>query len=154
MHSAPSVTCPVGRSRFAGRLALLLWLLGAGLAAHACATAAQFGWRQALVVAVLVASGALAARVWATTPIGMLRWDGQNWLWIGADAAQQEVGLPGSVSVMLDLQQRVLVRWSGEQRALWLWLERGGSAGHWHEVRCAIHARPVRSRVLPHAPGS
>ncbi|MEO8249471.1 MAG: hypothetical protein ABI589_08875 [Burkholderiales bacterium] len=145
MRSAPSVSFPVGRSRFAGALALLLWCCGMLLALRALAAASSIGWREAAMLAAALAAGAIALGEWLRSPQGRLSFDGQGWHWIDARA-----GRLGRIAVMLDLQQRMLVRFVGAgdgRGALWLWLDQSAAPERWHEFRSAAHARTVRASV-------
>ncbi|MBI2770071.1 MAG: hypothetical protein HYX47_10640 [Burkholderiales bacterium] len=144
MHSAPSVTYPVGRSRFMGLLAAGLWLGGAVAAGWWWAQSDAAGWRHGIALAVLAAAGAHAALAWWRSPQGDLAWDGSGWAWDGAGAA-------GSLHVALDLQRHMLVRWNGPGRSGWLWLERARSPARWQDLRRAVYSR-ARPDALPGAP--
>jgi hypothetical protein len=134
MHSAPSVTYPVGRSRLAGWLCLAAWLLGASVVALWAWQAGEPGWRQALALAALAAAGLWSLRRWVQSPAGELAWDGRAWNWAGG----------GTVAVCLDLQSLVLLRWQGEAgSAQWLWLERSLSPGRWDALRRAVYSRAI-----------
>jgi len=136
MHGAPSVTYPVGRSLFAGRLAaaLVLVALAACLAWSLQATA---GWRQLAALAAVLACGALALRGWLRSPTGVLRWDGQGWSWEEGGEVD-----PGQPEIALDLQARLLLRWRADQGPVrWLWLERTSDASHWEALRRAVYSR-------------
>ena len=145
MHAAPSVTYPVGRSAFAAQV-----LAGAALAglAAACAWAWQsdaFGWRQGLAFAALTACSALAAATWRRTPAGVLCWDGLAW-------TSEEGGAVGSgrPEVALDLQSRLLLRWSADGAPTrWYWVERLSAPAHWEALRRAVYSRA--STPLPPA---
>lgn len=146
MHSAPSVTYPVGRSRFAG--AVLLALCGLGVAATAWWgwQADVLSWRHQLGVLTVVMASCCAAFGWLRIPEGELRWDGQTWRWpSGAD------GGAGRVAVHLDLQHVLLLRWESSEGAFgqWLWLARVRSPGQWNPLRRAVYSRAIPA--LPQA---
>lgn len=144
MRSAPSVDCPVGRSRFAGWLALALWSAGVLLALHVCMSADRIGWRQGLLLAGVLIGGAAAAHGWWFVAQGRLRWDGWGWFW--SDGVRTERA--GRLSVALDLQRCMLLRFRADDGAVcWLWIESRRAAGCWHELRCAAHARVVAASV-------
>jgi hypothetical protein len=143
MHNAPSVSHPVGRSVFAGRLALALWLCGgfalAGVLLHPTAA----GPRTAVMTLTWIAAGLVALRGWLASPAGTLAWDGEGWTWNGN---------AGSISVALDLQRVLLAHWeaaSGGRDSRWLWLERGARCALWDDLRRALY-----SRARPGDPGS
>ena len=82
MHSAPSVSYPVGRSAFVAWLYAALALV-ALLAFLAWVVQSSIGWRQWTTFAALLACGGFAALDWRSSPTGVLRWDGVDWGWDG-----------------------------------------------------------------------
>jgi toxin CptA len=136
MHSAPSVSYPVGRSAFVAWLYAALVLV-ALLALLAWVAQSSLGWRQWIALAAVLASGSIAAQDWRGSPTGVLRWDGVGWSWEEGGAAA-----PGQAEIAMDLQSRLLVRWRPESgRVLWLWLERGSDVSHWDALRRAVYSR-------------
>jgi len=137
MHAAPSVSYPVGRSAFAGRLHALAAALGLAAVAGWCLQSAAVDWRHALALAAVLVAGAIAARGWLASPRGTLRWDGAGWQWEeGADAAA------GQVEIALDLQSRLLVRFHADEGAVrWLWVEREAKNADWEALRRAVYSR-------------
>ena len=150
MHAAPSVTYPVGRSRFAGRLLLGAWLAGLAACAFWWLVAQAPGWRLAVAAFAVAMAGLVACRLWWRSPAGELRWDGVEWLWCGAE--REEASAP---EVALDLQSHMLVRCQCGQASRWLWLERSRGAHRWDDLRRAVYsrARPdaLRQAVPPAA---
>lgn len=144
MHAPPSVSYPVGRSAFAGRIVAAL--VAAGLAALlAWSLQAPFGARQAAGFLVLAACAALAWRAWLHSPVGVLHWDGLGWTW--EQGGQVAAGRP---ELALDLQSRLLLRWTGEDGGRrWLWAERSSALSHWEALRRAVYSRA--SMPLPAA---
>jgi toxin CptA len=142
MHSAPSVSYPVGRSRFAAGLLVILWLLGAATTAMGWAQAQAPGWRWGAAAVLLVAVGVLAAWSWWREPSAILSWDGENWRWPAAGAGDTAVP-----QVVLDLQRWMLLRRAGGSGTNWLWLERARRPASWDDVRRAVY-----SRARPQAP--
>lgn len=136
MHSAPSVSYPVGRSTFAVRAALAL--AAAGLAVIALwSVQAPFGWRQLAALAAVLACAVLAGDAWRRSPAGVLRWDGREWTW---EEGGRVAG--GQPAIALDLQSRLLLRWRPEQGgARWLWAEREAAPSHWDALRRAVYSR-------------
>lgn len=136
MHSAPSVSYPVGRSLFSGLLALALWLVAAVLWMSWLMLSADWGLRHGVAATALVASGLCAIRAWRTAAVGELHWDGRAWRWSG-------VPLQGLPAVVFDFQQRMLVQWRrpGGEPSLWLWLERSGRPPRWDDLRRAVYSR-------------
>ena len=143
MHGAPSVSYPVGRSRFAGGLLAAAWLLG-------CAAAllwwphAYDPWRLAAMLAALFAAGAVAAWHWWRQPGGILEWDGEAWSWSGCPASSV-----GRLEVVLDLQHTLLARWTAAGAMHWLWLSRRQRAGRWDDLRRAVYSRARPQALQP-----
>ena len=145
MHSAPSVTYPVGRSRFAGLLLSAIWLLGAAATALWIRQSVDTGWRPALALALVAAAGLSAFGTWWRSPAGDLAWEEGVWRWSGH---------PGSPVPGLDLQHVLLLRWRSQEAggpARWLWLERSSRPGSWDAIRRAVYSRP-NPEALPQAP--
>jgi toxin CptA len=141
MHSAPSVSYPVGRSRFAGGLLLGLWLLGVAACVAWRLGSPASGARSAIAAIVLVLAAVLASWNWWRMPDGMLSWDQEQWSWQGGQAV---------VQVSLDLQHWMLLRCHAGSNSCWLWLERAKRPEHWAEVRRAVYSR-ARPEALPKA---
>jgi toxin CptA len=143
MHSAPSVSYPAGRSRFAAALLLLAWLLGGAVTALWWLQSQSPGWRLIAACLVLAAAGAFAAWNWWHSEAGMLAWGGETWSWSDGRGSHT-----GTIKVSLDLQRCVLLRWTSEIGSHWFWLERARSAERWDDLRRAVYSR-ARLEVLP-----
>lgn len=133
MHSAPSVSYPVGRSRFQTVLLVGLSMAGflAGLFWRQQAQPAS--WQQALSAALWVAASAAAWQSWHDSPSGSLSWDGRQWRWSDGSKA-----VSGAIEVRLDWQRCLLLRLHGASGgAIWLWLERGRDRCLWEALRRA-----------------
>jgi toxin CptA len=143
MHSAPSVSYPVGRSHFAAGLLLAVWLSGAACVALWSAQVPAPAWHLGASVVLVLAAGLCAAWNWWRTPQGDLSWDGENWSWT-ADG-QVRSGCP---QVSLDLQHWLLLRWTGAHGPRWLWLARAGRTERWDGLRRAVYSR-ARPQALP-----
>jgi len=142
MHSAPSVTYPVGRSPFAGTVLLLIWLVGAVTVVLWWSLVMEGSWRHVLAVLAVCTCAAFAARQWWLTPEGVLSWDGETWTWEAPGGSQA-----GSPEVAVDLQRWMLLRWAANNAVRWLWLERSRCGERWDDVRRAVY-----SRARPEAP--
>ena len=143
MHSAPSVSYPVVRSRRAallllaawglGALAILGWAAGSPPSSSSLATALQLA-----SPAWVVLTGVAVAAFWRRLPADALAWDAQHWRCEAAGAPSTE----GTLAVALDLQGLVLARFQPARGAIrWLWLDRDAAPGRWHGLRCALAAR-------------
>jgi toxin CptA len=144
MHSAPSVSYPVGRSRLAGSILLVAWTLGACAIALWWLRVQPSMWRVLPAVALVLAAGAAAGWTWVGAPRGSLVWDGESWSWSGERDAS------GMVQVVLDLQRLLLVRWRGAAGPAWLWLDKSARPAYWDDLRRAVYSR-ARPQALPGA---
>jgi len=148
MRSAPSVSHPVGRSRFGARLLAGLWLSGLAAGFVWLVPGPFDPWRAAVWAAVLAGCGVWGWRWCVGQGQGQLSWDGAVWHWLSglsSDQAHDAHGDPEmSVTVSLDLQSVLLVRCiadgGGPLRARWLWLEAGTDAAHWRALRRAVYS--------------
>jgi toxin CptA len=137
MHSAPSVSHPVGRSFWAGCTLGVLWTAGVA-ACVAWGVAGASGARILPAISLAIVLGGIAARVWWREPRGTLAWDGARWTWA---TASSPVGEEGHVSVVLDLQHSMLVHWSSAGQPRWFWLERSAARDQWVALRRAVYSR-------------
>ncbi|RYF72076.1 MAG: hypothetical protein EOO22_11475 [Comamonadaceae bacterium] len=137
MHSAPSVSFPVGRSRDAGRLLLAIWIAGAATVVVSGFVMGSFGWRSALPAACGLFAGALAYGAHRRSGDGCLHFDGHGWNLTGVRSVPT-----AHVSPALDLQSLMLVRMTVAGRhARWLWLERRSDPARWLALRRAVYSR-------------
>jgi toxin CptA len=138
MHSAPSVSYPVGRSRFLGRVLAVLWLVGVAVMVIAWQRASLNDFRAAIVSAAWGLAGLMACRFWVAMPQGELRWDGHAWSVPGASIA------PGGMCVRLDWQRHLLVRLQCVDTAhRWLWLSASAHPARWNDLRRAVYSRAM-----------
>ena len=146
MHNAPAVTYPVGRSLFHGVLVFAAAGMGCLTALLWLAIPVAHGWRQWLLVGVLVVVVLSAGHAWRRSPDGVLSWDGYNWEWTSSGTVQA-----GQLVVHVDLQSWMIVSLrSGRGKTVWLWPERRSDALHWVALRRAAFARSGAD----HHPGS
>jgi hypothetical protein len=141
MHSAPSVSYPVGRCAFQRWLfTIFIVLTSMVLIAWAFSQGLTWFWFVAASAAVLgVGQGCRALG-----QQGMLTWDGQVWC-----LHDQGTGLEdtlGEVYVMLDVQKALLLRWQPTSDTLnakvrWLWLGIQASDIRWQDLRRAMYQR-------------
>jgi toxin CptA len=147
MHSAPSVTYPVGRCHFEALLMAAAWLAGAASLAAWIVHAPGASWRPLLAAALLAATAAVAIRHWRGAAEGQLAWNGEAWHLDAAGGSS-----PGRVEAVLDLQNRLLVRWlpaeAGERARAWSWLERKRAPAHWDALRRTVYS-PARTDAPP-----
>lgn len=147
MKNAPSVSYPVGRSRFLAGLLLALWLAGALV--MACLAQSLGGWRLGCLAGSVVLAGACAWRFWCGLPDARLSWDGQSWH-LHEESAKGGAGRPerqpGQLTVLLDLQRCLLIRFDepGGAVARNLCAQAGADPGRWHGLRCAVFARSTK----------
>lgn len=144
MYNAPSVSYPLGRCAFQrwvyasftmlSSVVLFAWAFNQGMtsvwyaAAIAKALGAFLGWR-------------------ALGQAGTLTWDGQVWC-LQTHGHGQEDAL-GEVSVALDVQKALVLRWQPasdtlSSKPLWLWLGSEGASHHWQDLRRAVYQRDAK----------
>lgn len=159
MQHAPSVTYPVGRSRFLARALIVLWLAGALVTFAWAASPGVLGWRLAGAAGLVLVSGHAAWRTWRDCTQGLLRWDGADWRFGGTHSDDAP---PGLVTVALDLQRYLLLAIRPQEGVgrqdrtpQWLWLERRHDPARWHALRCAVYsAAPTADRLRALGPDS
>jgi hypothetical protein len=144
MHNAPSVSYPVGRCAFQR------WLF-VGFAVFASATLSAWALNLGLSIvwSIAVAAAALGVLLgWrALGQAGMLTWDGQVWCLHDQGLGFQDA--LGDVSVVLDVQKALLLRWQPASDTLhakpqWLWLGLQSSDNRWQDLRRAVYQRTDR----------
>lgn len=140
MRSAPTVSYPVGRSRFQAGLLGLLGLGGVALAAVWRDPFGAWGWRQVLFATLFGMAWLGALRAWLKAPAGVLSWDGQGWTWQGLQTEPCS-----AVRVHLDLQGVMLLgAVLNNGRILWLWPQRSSDGIAWTAFRRAVfHMAPA-----------
>lgn len=144
MHRAPALSYPLGRSRFQGTLVASTCLAGALVGGLWWLASDALNWRHALFGFIWIMALVLAASSWWHAPAGTLRWDGQDWHWMGRTEF-----VTGRVGVHLDLQFcLVLSLQPPSGRCLWLFPQRRSDAPQWNALRRALFARPAVSPGL------
>ena len=153
MRSAPSVTYPVGCSRDAGHLLMIVWVVGAFCAGAACYQWNSISWRHTLLALSVLLAGAAGWQAGWRRPLAEVHFDGQDWSLSGAQTLQA-----AQISVHLDIQFLLCARLTQPgQPSQWLWLERRAAPGRWHDLRRAVYSRPPAAEpatALPSARAS
>src|SRR5512139_3947946 len=154
MDAAPPVEVFVGPDRPA-RLAVSVlaaasgastaaWLFAAlgGAAAPAADMSAPFA-----IAAVAACAAWLAWRA-SCRGVERLCWDGRDWSLLAAGEGSPRTG---AVTVAIDLDAWMLLRFDAAGHRRWLPLSRSAHAGRWHALRCAVFARRggADAAVLP-----
>ena len=99
-----------------------------------------------LGTAALVLSGGGAVWGWLRSPIGVLKWDGQEWQW--QSAGYQSPTTLDAPQAVLDLQNLLLVRMHNRAGApWWVWADAGSDPVRWLDLRRALYARPAHAGV-------
>lgn len=137
MHSAPSVSYPVGRSVvLAG---LLTAAAGLGMVAVIAGVANLSGVGAATVGLVWCGWGAGCLWAWERQPQGQLSWRAGTWSWV-SEAYREGVALQ-RVERVYDLQSAMVVRLHNADGArTWVWVEQGSDPARWHDLRRALIA--------------
>jgi toxin CptA len=143
MHTAPSVSYPVGPGR---SLRVVLFLLcgvsGGGLLYLGDQTGFA-GWQPIVVSLSWVLACGVALHFWRHLPRGRIHWDGRAWYW-----ELPASDLPGQLQVGIDGQAVMLLRWQarpdhdGTDASAWMWVERAGGPDDWLALRRAVYSRP------------
>lgn len=145
MHSAPSVSYPVGRSsRHAHRLLLAIGSAGACAAALTAWQLQHVGWRTALLGAsvLLAGFGLRHGGTGRTQGPAVLHFDGSGWALTGTGRTPSVSLQAARAEVCLDFQSLMLVRLQqvgGARR--WLWLDAGSEPAQWSDLRRAVYSR-------------
>lgn len=138
MHSAPSVSYPVGRSRVAMRWLWGIWFGGAVCVALAVLRTDGMQWRTFVLISSVLLAGVLLclSLPGRNAPAAQLRFDGQDWSMSGAAPSGA-----GRVEVSLDFQFLMLIGLNEPGRRRWLWLERASFPQRWVDLRRAVYSR-------------
>lgn len=136
MRGAPSVSVPVGRSRFGRRLVASLSALGL-LLLTAWTLASPALPRQGGVALLLLVVSAWAWHSQRPRWHGVLHGQGDEWFLLAGHEPRAV-----DVAVTLDLQTLLLLRMADRESGVihWHWLTPCGDAAHWQAVRRAVHA--------------
>ena len=143
MHSAPSVSYPVGPTRGLGLVFLALCAASLGGILLWCYQSDSVDARQGFGLLAWGASCALAWRSWRQFASGRIHWNGESWTW---ELPASDVA--GRVSVSLDLQSVMLLRWQALEESavaavpVWLWVASAASTPDWLAMRRAVYSRP------------
>lgn len=147
MRAAPAVTVTIPRSTW--------WVRCLGLLAVA-ALAVSLAWALSPSGSVLRWAAVAVTAAWVgwtfasalRTPVVRLQWDRQIWRLqtMGTSAAGEPA--EGSIAVMLDLGNWMLLRFHPSDKRLrssWIPAELAGLERDWHALRCAVYSpRPSR----------
>lgn len=134
MHRPPVVRFAVGRSRWYGRVLLLLWLLGVGVMLTFFSIQAVAIWQVWVWFTALMVGAGVALQGWRSAPTGILLWDGTAWHWSGFFGIA-----PCTLTLHLDLQTLLIV--SVRQHGApcgWLWLDNATHDREWVALRRAV----------------
>ncbi len=154
MNNAPSVACPVVRSRFQATILVLTWLAGAITTTGWVLLAPPDDLRPMLAVAAVLAAGLMAAIDGIRGARGTLRWSGAQWFWQAEGACAKAPVLVGRLGTVHDLQRHLLVQFQAESGARkWLWCSRTNSPERWLAWRRAVFFRaPSDAPAATHPP--
>ena len=138
-HNAPPVVYPLGRSLFLCRWLLALWFAGLLSVLLWAASARLLAGAVTLALVVVLGAGMALWVSWKNLQCGQLTWDGDIWYWESMGC--QECNALHELSVVADLQSRLLLRFEGQTgKGLWLWAERASLPDRWLDLRRAVFA--------------
>ncbi len=149
MHQAPAVSFPVKRPIRAGWAIVAVWMTGVITAICFGLNEVQAFWMLPAALSVSLVAGVSALIQWWKSPVGELRWDRSQWVFVATKNSSGESLSVFDVSVALDFQSTLLVRFRtplGQQN--WFWLECKSDLAAWRILRRAIFARPRKSAVV------
>jgi hypothetical protein len=135
MHRPPAVAWDLGPTLWQNRILTGLALL-ASLVSLGFLVEQGWGLSSFILLVALLVGCLLAAMARHNAHQGQLRWDGEQWHWIGA----QGVALRTMVC-MVDLQVTLLLQVTSDQgKRHWFWLDSGDKPAQWRAMRRAIVA--------------
>ncbi len=143
MHSAPSVSYPVGRCAF-HRLTLVVLGVVTCTVMFVWAIHQPVSWPLCLSGLATLFGIALGWRsLHAQT--GTLSWNGDVWCWHGRTKGAEDQLI--EIFVVLDIQKALVLRWQPTSGRLvlgggYLWLGQETAMPHWLNLRCAVYDRP------------
>ena len=141
-RSAPATRFPVANSRLQAYFLSSIWVCSALVGLFWSLTASISFWRLwAAIVVIFVAAG---AAIWGLKRAckGSLRWDRHAWsLTLAKSDSEDQQSLVGTLTVHLDFQRVLLVRFQGDNGSRrWLWLDRGFDPRAWLAMRRAVYS--------------
>ena len=135
----------MGRSFGVGIFVLCLHTLAALVILLWWVQAPALGGRHWAGLVVMAIAGVCSELHWWRSPVGELRWDGQQWHWLCGSVSES---LEPPV-VCLDLQRYMLLQVRvGGGRRLWLHLEQGAFPQRWLDLRRAVYS-PAGAKAPP-----
>ncbi|MFM2036964.1 MAG: hypothetical protein RL459_2229 [Pseudomonadota bacterium] len=140
-QSAPSVSYPVGRSRFYPTVLCALWLFSVVIAVTWFLQSGRLVWAQGAMAGLLILLGVLFWREGRHQTKASLQWNGQEWVWIGE--GEEPIS---QVSVTFDFQNVMLLTVDSQSgRRRWVWVQGTVSPRLWLPLRRALtaHGRPL-----------
>ena len=152
MRAAPA--CQFSLQRFGvwrGAVLVLAALDVATVAAWLITRESALPWPATIAAAVAALALAALGASLVRAPRVDLRWDGGVWH-LGPASGET---LAGALNVAIDLGPWMLLRFSpapphGQNRPVWLPVQRRGLEGQWHALRCAVYSpRPAPSADAP-----
>jgi len=143
MHSAPSVSFPLGRSRFGLAIVLMLSMIGAAAQITWMLQSQTLGFVHMTGCFIWLVGSGLALRYWANTQSGDLAWTGAHWSWTA-----QHTSVPVSATLVFDFQSILLMRLVfPEGASYWFWVQQNAAQVRWLDLRRALMNMPYRAKV-------
>lgn len=155
--SAPATQYPFGPSKSLKFCLIALWISGALLTTYLLLTRPVHALYPWFAGGSLLLGACAAYWGWATTPSGLLRWDGEHWdiEWSNfASKASQPPSIK-NILVQFDFQFFLLLRLDLVKGGChWLWLDRWSDARDWHALRRSVFSPKPSPKLLEPAAAS
>ena len=149
--TAPPTRYLFGPSKSLKCCLIALWISGALLTAYLLLTRPVHALYPWFATSSLLIGACAAYWGWATTPSGLLRWDGEHWE-IECSTLAPKASQPPSIKrvvVQFDFQFFLLLRLDlVKGRGHWLWLDLWSDARDWHALRRSVFSPKPSPKLL------
>lgn len=144
-HSPPPVQMRVAPGPLLGAGAAAVAIVGLLGLLYWWGFSSAAWWLRGAVAGVWLVAVLLAVRAWRHLPAGVLRWDGQGWLWQprlrpGEPGNEQDFVALTTLQTVFDAQFAIGLRCSIGARRYFFWLQRSANPGCWDAARRAVYS--------------
>ncbi len=144
-HSPPPVQMCVAPGPLLGAGAAAVAIVGLLALSYWWGFSSAAWWLRGAVTGVWLAAVLWAVRAWQRLPTGVLRWDGQGWLWqprlrSGEPANEQNFVALTALQVVFDMQFVLGLHGTVGAKRYFFWLQRSANPGGWDAARRAVYS--------------